>query len=77
MQIMFDDAFFENEIIKQEQVKNQSIESGKLIDDVILFKLDCLFANQELKGLRKFGYLIQKNIFLSYFQKQKFTFGLK
>ena len=38
LQIMFDDYFFEIEILKQEQVKQQSVDSGKLIDDV-LYKL--------------------------------------
>ena len=45
---MFDDAFFENEINKQDFVKNQSVESGRLIDDVIFIILGRFSLNQKL-----------------------------
>ena len=69
MQIMFDDAFFENELNKQELVKNQSIESGRLIDDVFLLEKGCFALNKELQRLRRTGTFIQENILVSDFQE--------
>lgn len=56
-------------------MKNQSIESGRLIDDVFFLEKGCFASNKKLERLRRVGSFIQENILVFDFQEQKFAFG--
>jgi hypothetical protein len=74
MQIMYDDAFFENELIKQEYVKNQSIESGRLIDDVEFIKNRWCLCKLKIQKISKGSRYYIKRYFNFSFSKIKICF---
>lgn len=60
---MYDASFFEVEMAKQDHIKHQSIDSGKLIDDIVSLQIKNSKDFESLAVLYKriFAFLIFKN----------------
>ncbi|KAL4475445.1 hypothetical protein ABPG72_022080 [Tetrahymena utriculariae] len=68
MQISYDSAYIESEIQRQERIKNQSIETGKLTDEVVSLEIKNAKDFEGLTVLFKkiFNFLLYKNKELMY-----------